>query len=117
MKRDILYEEAFLKELSQSFMEDYIVDIQFSNNVDRKKAISYLKVLHLESLKYLNNENKKDKCEIILKYLSIYKEKISLILNEESLKENINDNDVREYCILLLTSFNKYLEKELELLK
>ena len=31
MKRDILYEEAFLKELSQSFMEDYIVDIQFSN--------------------------------------------------------------------------------------
>ena len=117
MKRDILYEEAFLKELSQSFMEDYIVDIQFSNNVDRKTAISYLKALQLELLKYLNDENKKYKCEIILKNLSIFKERISLILNEKSLKENINDNDVKEYCILLFSSFKEYLEKELELLK
>ena len=115
MNKSMIYEQIFLQSFAKNFIERLILDIQIrEEKLNRREVLDFLVSLFSEELKYFI-EPYKYKCPNILSMIKNYKESFLEVLGKFFV--DFKDNELDEYCILMLKECLKYLNKELERLK
>lgn len=115
MNESMIYQQIFIQRLAEIFIEKQIIAIQvIEEKLNRKQVLDFLVSLWSEKLKYLI-EPYKYKCPIILSMVKNYKKSLLEALGRYFVV--FKDNELDEYCILILKECLKYLNKELERLK
>lgn len=115
MNESMIYQQIFIQRLAEIFIEKQIIAIQvIEEKLNRKQVLDFLVSLLSEELKYFI-EPYKYKCPIILSMIKDYKKSLLEAFVEYSVV--LKNNELDEYCILMLKECLKYLNKELERLK
>ena len=115
MNKSMVYEQIFIQRFAKIFIEKFIVSVQIiEEESNRKQVLDFLVSLLSEELKYFI-EPYKYKCPIILSIIKDYKKSLFRAFAEYHVV--LKNNELDEYCILILKECLKYLNKELERLK
>ena len=115
MNKSMIYKEIFIQSFAKNFVEGLILDIQIrEEKLNRKEVLDFLVSLFSEELKYFIDPYKY-KCPNIISMIKNYKKSLLECLVKYFVA--FKDNELDEYCILMLKEYLKYLNKELERLK
>ena len=115
MNKSMIYEEIFIQSFAKNFVEELILDIQIrEEKLNRKEVLDFLVSLFSKELKYFIDPYKY-KCPNIISIIENYKKSLLECLGKYFV--TFKDNELDEYCILMLKEYLKYLNKELERLK